>query len=164
MRRTALLLGFGLVAGLFVGCAGPEDKLGRGLRNSTEFFRGGEIRRSLEQTALWEGADVGYTTGFIRGFNRSVARTAIGLYEVITFPAPPYGPLLAPQYDLYPDESVRTKTYPYGGMVLEVNPPYPANYYPKLMTDSLFDTDSALGFSGGDVFPKVPGSRFRIFD
>jgi putative exosortase-associated protein (TIGR04073 family) len=164
MRRTALLLGFGLVAGLFTGCAGPEDKLGRGIRNSTEFLRGGQIRRSMEQTALWDGPDAAYTTGFIRGFNRSVARTAIGLYEIITFPVPPYKPLLTSPYDLYPDESVRTKTYPYGGLVLDVDPPYPANFTPKLISDSIFDTDTALGFGAGDVFPKVPGSRFRIFD
>lgn len=164
MRRLALVLGIGLVAGLFAGCAGPEDKLGRGIRNSTEFLRGGQIRRSMEQTSLWEGPDAAYTTGFIRGFNRSVARTAIGLYEVITFPAPPYGPLLAPTYDLYPDESVRTKTYPWGGMVLDVDPPYPANFMPNLVSDSIFATDTALGFGGGDVLPKAPGSRFRIFD
>jgi hypothetical protein len=118
----------------------------------------------MEQTSLWEGPDAAYTTGFIRGFNRSVARTAIGLYEVITFPAPPYGPLLAPTYDLYPDESVRTKTYPWGGMVLDVDPPYPANFMPNLVSDSIFATDTALGFGGGDVLPKAPGSRFRIFD
>ena len=163
MRRTALVLGFGLVAGLFVGCAGPEEKLGRGIRNTTEFLRGGQMRRSMEQTALWEGPDAAYTTGFIRGFNRSMTRTVIGIYEVITFPAPPYGPLLTSSYDLYPDESVRTKLYPYGGLVLEGDPPYPANFKPKLVSDSMFDTDTALGFGGGDVFPKVPGSRFRIF-
>jgi putative exosortase-associated protein (TIGR04073 family) len=164
MRRTALVLGFGLAAGLFVGCAGPEDKLGRGIRNSTEFLRGGQMRRSMEQTALWEGPDAAYTTGFIRGFNRSLTRTAIGFYEVLTFPAPPYGPLLTSTYDLYPDESVRTKTYPYGGLVLDAEPPYPANYRPKLISDSMFDTDTALCFGSGDVLPKVPGSRFRIFD
>ena len=164
MRRTALLLGIGLAAGLLAGCAGPENKLGRGIRNTTEFLRGGELRRSMEQTALWEGPDAAYTTGFIRGFNRSVARTAIGVYEVITFPAPPYGPLLTSSYDLYPDESVRTKTYPYGGLVLEPEPPYPANYQPRLIADPMFDTDTALGFGGGDVLPKIPGSRFRIFD
>ena len=164
MRGTVLVLGLGLAMGFITGCAGPEDKLGRGIRNSTEFLRGGQIRRSMEQTALWQGPDAAYTTGFIRGFNRSLARTAIGIYEVVTFPAPPYGPLLTPEYDLYPDESVRTKTYPYGGMVLEADPPYPANYYPKLVSDSIFATDTALGFGGGDVFPKAPGSRFRIFD
>jgi putative exosortase-associated protein (TIGR04073 family) len=164
MRRTVLVLGLALAAGLFTGCAGPEEKLGRGIRNTTEFFRLGEIRRSMEQTALWEGADSAYTTGFIRGFNRSVARTSIGIYEMVTFPAPPYGPLLTPPYDLYPDESVKTKTYPYGGLVLEANPTYPANHKPNLIADSIFATDSSLGFGSGDVFPKVPGSRFRIFD
>src|SRR5712664_1170605 len=68
------------------GCAGPEQKLGRGINNLTEFARGGEIRRSMEQTALWDGTDAAYTTGFIRGFNRSVVRTAVGFVEVITFP------------------------------------------------------------------------------
>lgn len=164
MRGTVLVLGLGLAAGLFAGCAGPTDKLGRGIRNSTEFFRGGQVRRSMEQTALWEGPDAAYTTGLIRGLNRSAARTAIGFYEVVTFPFPPYRPLLTPTYDLYPDESVRTKTYPWGGMVLDADPPYPANYYPKLISDSIFDTDTALGFGSGDVLPKVPGSRFRIFD
>src|SRR5712664_1118477 len=72
------------------GCAGPEQKLGRGINNLTEFVRGGEIRRSMEQTALWDGTDAAYTTGFIRGFNRSVARTFVGAIEVLTFPVPPY--------------------------------------------------------------------------
>ena len=164
MRRIALLLGFGLVAGIFTGCAGPEQKLGRGIRNTTEFLRLGQIRRSMEQTALWEGADAAYTTGFIRGFNRSLARTAVGVYEIITFPAPPYGPVLTAPYDLYPDESVATVSYPWGGLVLDANPTYPANFKPNLVSDSTFDTDTALGFSAGDVAPKVPGSRFRIFD
>ncbi|HKQ38969.1 MAG TPA: exosortase system-associated protein, TIGR04073 family [Verrucomicrobiae bacterium] len=164
MRRTALVLGLGLVAWSLAGCAGPTDKLGRGIRNSTELLRGGQIRRSMEQTALWEGPDAAYTTGLIRGMNRTLARTGLGFYEVVTFPFPPYHPLLTPTYDLYPDESIRTKTYPWGGMVLDADPPYPANYYPKLISDSIFDTDTALGFGSGDVLPKVPGSRFRIFD
>jgi hypothetical protein len=28
----------------------------------------------------------------------------------------------------------------------------------------VFETDINLGFSGGDVAPIIPGSRFRIFD
>jgi hypothetical protein len=28
----------------------------------------------------------------------------------------------------------------------------------------MFATDTNLGFSGGDVAPFIPGSRFRIFD
>jgi len=45
------------------GCAGPEKKLGRGLNNITEFVRLGEIQRSIEQTALWEGPRTAFTTG-----------------------------------------------------------------------------------------------------
>ena len=96
---------------VLTGCAGPERKFGRGLNNATEFARMGELRRSMEQTALWDGTDQAYTTGLFRGINRSLVRTGVGIYEVLTFP--------------------------------------------------IADKD---GFSGGDIFPHVPGSRFRIFD
>jgi hypothetical protein len=43
-------------------------------------------------------------------------------------------------------------------------PVYPASYKPGILSDSIFATDTALGFSGGDVAPFVPGSRFKIFD
>lgn len=163
MRNTALL---GLIAAsvALTGCAGPEKKLGRGLRNATEFVRGGEIRRSMEQTALWDGSELAYTTGFIRGFNRSMARTAIGVYEVVTFPFPSYEAKLTPENRLYPDPSIRTTKEPYGGLVLPEDPVYPDSYKPRLVSDSIFDTDTSLGFSGGDVLPFAPGSRFRIFD
>ena len=90
------------VAGLLLfatGCASTdqgfafEQKFGRGLRNVTELARGGEIRRSMEQSALLDGPDIAYTTGFIRGFNRSLARTGVGIYEMITAPFPPYDPV-----------------------------------------------------------------------
>lgn len=158
---SVALLGLLILAS---GCAGPEEKLGRGIRNVTEFARGGQIMRSMEQTYLWEGPDSAYTTGFIRGVNRSAARTAVGLYEIVTAPFPPYGPVLTADRRIFPDESVATITYPYGGLVLPANPAYPAVYTPKVISDSMFTTDSALGFSGGDVLPKIPGSRFRIFD
>ncbi|MBT4227863.1 MAG: hypothetical protein HOD74_09890, partial [Verrucomicrobia bacterium] len=38
-----------LVALFSVGCAGPENKLGRGIRNFSEFTRMGEFSRSVEQ-------------------------------------------------------------------------------------------------------------------
>ena len=50
-----------LIAVLSVGCAGPENKLGRGVRNFTEFTRLGEFSRSVEQTALWDGPQHAYT-------------------------------------------------------------------------------------------------------
>lgn len=163
MRSTTFFLPIILGATL-IGCAGPEEKLGRGLVNVTEFARGGQMSRSMEQTALWDGPDYAFTTGVIRGFNRSVARTAIGVYEVVTFPLPPYGPVLTSKTEVFPDESVATLKYPYGGLVLTPEPAYPASYRPGLPSDSMFATDTALGFSGGDVMPISPGSRFRIFD
>ena len=121
-----------------------EQKFGRGLRNATEFARGGEIRRSMEQSGLFDGPDMAYTTGFIRGFNKSLARTGVGIYEMITAPFPSYD-LVCTDY-------------------LSVNPVYPDSYKPHLLADPTFGPDAALGFSGGDVAPLFPGSRFRIFD
>lgn len=145
MRKTLLLLaGAALLPALMTGCANPEKKLGRGVANTLEIVRGSEMRRTMEQTALTDGPDVAYTTGFFRGLNRSLARTGIGLYEVVTAPFPPYDPVFTDY--------------------LAVNPAYPDNYTPGLLSDSLFATSSNLGFSGGDVAPIVPGCRFRIFD
>ena len=149
MRKSLLLSAIALA--LFAtGCASPdqgfafEQKFGRGLRNLTEFARGGEIRRSMEQTALLDGPDMGYSTGFIRGFNRSLVRTGVGVYEMITAPFPPYDPVFTDY--------------------MTVNPVYPDSYTPHLMADPTFGPDTSLGFAGGDVAPLFPGSRFRIFD
>jgi putative exosortase-associated protein (TIGR04073 family) len=142
MRKSlSLLATLAAVALLAPGCAGPEKKLGRGMLNVTEFARLGEIRRSMEQTALWENTDAAYTTGFLRGLNRSLMRTGVGLYEIVTFPIPSYDPVFLPEYPVYPD-----------------------SYKPAIISDPTFGPDNALGFSGGDVAPMVPGSRFRIFD
>ena len=125
-------------------CAGPEQKLGRGMSNVFEVVRMGEMRRSIEQTAVLDSPGTGYTAGAVRGLNRSLARTGVGVVEIVTFPFPPYNPMfthyLAPQ------------------------PAFPESYQPRLVSDSLFDTDTYTGFSGGDVAPLVPGSRFKIFD
>ena len=151
MRKSFTLLAAGVaVAFLAGGCASApggyafEQKFGRGMRNFTEFARTGEIRRSMEQTALLDGPDMGYTTGFIRGFNKSLVRTGVGFYELVSAPFPPYDPV-------FPD-------------YLTLNPVYPDSYVPKLLADPTFGPDTSLGFSGGDVAPFFPGSRFRIFD
>ncbi|HRZ38119.1 MAG TPA: exosortase system-associated protein, TIGR04073 family [Candidatus Paceibacterota bacterium] len=145
---------FPMVAGLTVlfaaGCAGPENKLGRGINNLTEFARLGEINRSVEQTFLWDGPQSAYTTGLIRGINRSLVRTGVGLYEVVTFPIPSYDPVLRPGGPILHDASV--------------DPPHAASYTPHMISSTTFEPDAALGFSGGDIAPFVPGSRFRIFD
>lgn len=149
MRRISSLLSITAIAAVAIlatGCAGPEKKFGRGLANVTEPIRLGELRRSMEQTAISEGPDVSYTKGFIKGVNKTIARTVVGAYEVVTFPIPDHGlgdyePLLHP-----------------------VNPVYPDSYTPRILADPMYQPDSSLGFASGDVAPWIAGSRFHIFD
>lgn len=161
MRIAVSLLSLAAVFTL-AGCAGPENKLGRGMNNLTEIVRGGEMRRAKEQTTLWDGQSQGSTVGWARGFTRTMARTGIGLYEVVTFPIPPYSPVATPKGKVYPDLSVKTRKYPWGGLELSEKPVYNDSYKPGLKAGGLFDTDSSLGFSSGDVAPWLPGSRFNV--
>jgi putative exosortase-associated protein (TIGR04073 family) len=148
MCKTLPLLAVLGVAVLFTsGCAYTnkvENKFGRGMANTYEIVRGGELRRSMEQTALFQGPDMAYSTGFMHGLNRTFARTGIGVYEVITAPFPPYHPVFTAQF--------------------APGPVYPDNYTPGIISDSIFSTDTELGYSGGDVLPFIPGERFRVFD
>jgi putative exosortase-associated protein (TIGR04073 family) len=145
MRNIFAFLATLVIAGILSsGCSSAEKKLGRGVSNMTEFARLGEIRRSVEQTALFDQPGGHYTTGFIRGFNKTLARTGVGVYEVVTAPFPPYGPVCT--------------------SYLSPNPVYPDNYSPDILDDALFATDTNMGFSGGDVAPYIPGSRFKIFN
>jgi len=145
MRKTLTLLGaVGLLALVGAGCAGPEQKMGRGLSNMTEIIRGGEYDRSVEQASIFGGPDVGIATGVVSGVDKTLARTGVGIYEVITAPLPPYGPVWT--------------------SYLTPRPQYPDSFRPRKWSVGMNDTDHYLGFSGGDVFPLFPGSRFRIFD
>lgn len=130
---------------LAAGCAGPEQKMGRGFKNTMEIVRWGEMRRSVEQGTLFGPA----AGGSVTGFNRTMARTGIGLWEVITAPFPnhaggDYGPICT--------------------SYLKPQPVYPDSYKPGLTDDALFATDTRIGFSGGELVPLVPGSRFKVFD
>jgi putative exosortase-associated protein (TIGR04073 family) len=145
MRKNLPLLAVLVSAGfLATGCANVENKFGRGMANVLEPIRMGELRRSMEQTALFDTPDATYTTGFIRGLNRTLARTGVGVYEMVTAPFPPYDPVLTDY--------------------LSPGPVYPDSYTPTIVEDTSFSTDTNLGFAGGDVNPFIPGSRFRIFD
>jgi putative exosortase-associated protein (TIGR04073 family) len=145
MRNTLFFLGsVALVALLGVGCTGPEHKLGRGFANATEVVRMGELNRSVEQNGLFLGTDVGVATGMVEGFDRTMARTGLGIYEIVTFPIPPYHPIWT--------------------SYLAAQPEYPDAYAPSKYDISTFNTDVNLGFSGGDIAPWVPGSRFRVFN
>ena len=144
MKKTLALLGAVLVAGLLAtGCAGPERKLGRGFNNTYELVRMGEMRRTVEQAALFE-PEARYTTSMVKGFNRSLARTGIGIWEIVTFPFPSYEPIATRHF--------------------KPHPVYPDSYAPHLVEDSTFANDTSIGFSGGDIAPWFPGSRFRIFE
>ena len=149
MRKIIFPLATLLAVALFTGCSGPERKLGRGLSNTMELVRWGELRRAVEQDAVLAEPGYGHY-GLIHGFDRSLQRTALGIFETATFPlplnpnTPHYGPILT--YSFSPD------------------PAYPASYQPGLLSDPMFSTDTYTGFSGGDVAPFIIGSRFQVFD
>ncbi len=161
MQKQLILL-FSLVpfAALFTGCGGMEAKLGRGMNNVMEIGRLGEFRRSIEQTSVWEGSETGITVGTLRGIHRTLARTLIGVGEIVSSPFPT---VVYENYEwpdkFFMDPSTRVKAEPFS-----VRPPYPDNYRPGLFADSMLSTDTNIGFSGGDVMPLIPGSRFRVFD
>ena len=143
MRNTVSLLA-ALAAVLAAGCAGPEQKFGRGMGNMFEPVRAGEFSRGAEQGSLFGGTDTGMMAGFAQGFDKTMLRTGVGIYEIVTFPIPPYGPVCTDY--------------------LSPRPAYPDSYHPRKWADSMTATDHYLGFSGGDVAPWFPGSRFRVFD
>ena len=124
---------------LLTGCANAEKKLGRGLTNLTEPLRLGEMQYAYEQSYLYDGSSVAGTRGFIHGVNRTIARTAVGAFEVVTFPIPS-GPFIKPDGVVHPD-----------------------SYKPGPIDSSTITTDRVLGFDGQDVAPFIPGSRFTIF-
>ncbi len=145
MRKNTSFLGAALLVAVLVsGCANTEKKLGRGMSNLYEPVRLADMTRSIEQTALYGGPNSSYSTGVVRGLGKTVTRFGVGLYEIVTSPFPPYDPVLT--------------------NYLTPAPKYPDSYKPGLFDDSVFATDTTIGFSGGDVAPYIPGSRFRIFD
>ena len=143
LNRLSFLTMLLVVGGIAVGCSNVEKKFGRGFSNTMEPIRLGELRRSVEQTAIFYGPEAAYTTGFIKGINKTLARTGVGIYEMVTCPIPSYDPIFT--------------------NYLTPGSPYPDNYRPDIMADSMFATDTNLRFSGGEVLP-IMGSRFKIFD
>ncbi|MBM3822425.1 MAG: exosortase system-associated protein, TIGR04073 family [Verrucomicrobia bacterium] len=151
ISRTCFFAALAGVASFFAtGCVGPEQKLGRGMNNLTEFARLGELRRTMEQSSLYDQPEITYTSGFLKGFNRSMLRTAVGAFEVLTFPIPSYDPWLKPGNELVND--------------ISVHPVYPDSYRPGLLSESTFHPQNNFGFGTGDIAPFIPGSRFRIHD
>lgn len=144
MRKSTSFLGAVLLVGVLAsGCAGPEKKLGRGITNLFAIGTLSEATRSVEQTAVFDAPNYNYATGLIHGLNQSLARTALGAYEIVTFPIPSYDPVL-------------TKYVP-------ATVGRPDSFTPGLMESSTFATDQYVGFSGGEIAPFIPGSRFSIY-
>ena len=145
MRKALSLLALAaLVAAFTSGCRGPEEKMGRGIRNTTEIVRLGDAQATVEETSVWDGPLDGATTGVIKGVDRSLERTGLGVVEIITAPFPPYHPIF-------------TKYIP-------PQPTYPDSYRPGLPDDPTFHSDVYYGFSGGEEADIVPGSRFDVFN
>ena len=144
MHNVKSLFAVAALTALFTaGCAGPEQKLGRGISNTTSIITLSEVNRGVEQSSVLGTPGPGYATGAIHGFDKSMARLGLGIYEIVSFPFPPYHP-------------VATK-------YVSPTPGYPDSYKPGLINGPTFQTDTYFGFSGGDEFPFVPGSRFLIF-
>jgi hypothetical protein len=146
MRKTLPLLAVVVAVGVLAsGCAHTQKKLALGMTNLGEALRWGDLRRSMEQNAVFSPVPNagGYTAGLAEGFPRSLGRIGIGAFQVVTCPIP-----WDPGFTTYVSQ----------------RPVYPDSYTPGLVMDALYSTDVNLGFSGGDVAPAIPGSRFRVFD
>jgi len=144
MRNVTSFLAVAALAALFTaGCEGPETKMGRGISNVTSIVTMSEINRGVEQAVVLGDPGPGYATGFIHGLNQTLTRTGVGVYEIATFPFPPYHPVM-------------TKYIP-------AQPAFPDSYHPGYFDGPTFQTDTYFGFSGGDIAPMVPGSRFQVF-
>ena len=135
------LLAVAVVAG---GCAGAQNKLGRGVNNSLEPIRLADWRRSVQQTMLFPSPNANLHTGMVRGFTKTMARTGVGLYEIVTFPFPTYDPIFTDY--------------------LSPEPIYPDGAKPSLPDQPIFWNDDSLGYSGGTIGGFIPGNTFHVFD
>ncbi|PIQ82729.1 MAG: hypothetical protein COV76_02075 [Candidatus Omnitrophica bacterium CG11_big_fil_rev_8_21_14_0_20_64_10] len=76
-------------------------KLFRGIANTATGWM--EIPKQISVTWQEEGPGVGSSWGLVKGIGMALARTASGVFEIITFPLPipdDYQPLMQPEYVL----------------------------------------------------------------
>ncbi len=158
MRKLLFLVAIAATTASITGCQGPEQKLSRGLGNTMEVVRWGDMRRNIEQGAVFTSPNINYSYGVIHGFDQSVKRIGLGVVETATFFIP----------NPHSANSTQNAHWDYNSPLctnsVPATPQYPDSYRPGLISSSTFDTDTYTGFSGGDVAPFVPGSRFEIFD
>ncbi len=101
VKSASFLAAVGAVS-LLTGCTSMEQKLGRGISNVMEPLRGGELTRSTEQTYLADGPIAARSYGVVHGVARTIQRTAVGAFDIVTFPIPT-DPLITPSEPVYPD-------------------------------------------------------------
>lgn len=78
---------------------GIGTKLSRGIVNLVTGWL--EIPKQISNVWQESGAAPGLTLGFLKGFGFAVGRTAVGAYEIVTFPAPlpeGYRPIVSPEF------------------------------------------------------------------
>ncbi|MFO1457923.1 MAG: exosortase system-associated protein, TIGR04073 family [Verrucomicrobiota bacterium] len=125
------------VTPLLTGCNSMEKKLGRGLTNLAEPLRMGELVRSAEQNSLSMDIDGSPGYGVIHGFTRTIERTAVGAFEVVTFPIPTQ-PIIYPVNPVFPDSQERSQIGYFG-----------------------IGSDQFIGLQDSSVAPFIPGSEFN---
>lgn len=89
---------------------GPTRKLARGLANT--LFGCLELPRAIQRVYRFQGGIPASTLGVVSGVAAATTRTAIGLFEVVTFPFglpstsydTGYGPLLRPEFPRFSSE------------------------------------------------------------
>ena len=101
---------------------GPTRKLGRGISNL--LFGWAELPHQIAEVNTREGNSAAASYGLVRGVGRSLLRTASGVFEILTFPAPivrgTYYPVLEMDthwihagYKEFPPELGNETKYPY---------------------------------------------------
>src|SRR3990172_5025905 len=103
-----------LVCGLVAAAAAEEmvppaaaEKAVRGLAN-TGLGVVVELPKTIYYGTLEDGPLYGLTVGVLEGLSWGIARTLVGIYEVVTFPFPApegYRPILTPAYPYQPGKT-----------------------------------------------------------
>jgi putative exosortase-associated protein (TIGR04073 family) len=105
MHTTNRTAAFSLIFLLTLGAAtaahadGPADKFGRGCANLA--FGAMEIPGRMIAEHRARGPLWAMSLGFAKGVGGFVTRELVGVYEIVTFPAPVprgYRPILGPEY------------------------------------------------------------------
>jgi putative exosortase-associated protein (TIGR04073 family) len=114
-RAMVLVVGLVVVIGGFVAAAAAEEmvspaaaqKAVRGLAN-TGLGVVVELPKTVYYDTLEDGPLYGLTVGVLEGLSWGIARTLVGIYEVVTFPFPApegYRPIITPAYPYQPGKT-----------------------------------------------------------